>query len=72
MKIYSKVIFTVLFAFATSVGFAPPPAPGGGTNPACWPVCLPIDGGVVFLITAVALYGVVKIYDYQKKMKAKV
>jgi hypothetical protein len=72
MKTYSKIFYTVLFAFSASIGFAPPPAPGGGTNPACWPMCVPIDGGLVFLIAAVTLYGGIKVYDYQKKIKAKV
>jgi hypothetical protein len=72
MKTYSKIIFTTLFVFAASASFAPPPAPGGGMNPACWPLCVPIDGGLVFLITAVTLYGVVKLYDYQKRVKAKI
>jgi hypothetical protein len=67
-----NLLFTVLFMFVASVSFAPPPAPGGGTNPACWPVCVPIDGGLVFLIAAAVLYGGIKIYDYQKKAKAKI
>lgn len=67
MKIYSKIALTFLFVLVASNSFAPPPAPGGGTNPACWPTCVPIDGGLVFLIVAVTLYGGLKIYDYQKK-----
>ena len=48
-----------------------PAGPGGGTHPACWPYCVPIDKGLVFLIIAAGLYGGKKLYDYQKELKAK-
>ena len=72
MKSFSKIVFTTLFVFAASFCFAPPPAPGGGTNPACWPVCVPIDQGLIFLIVVVVLYGGIKIYKLQRSAKAKV
>ncbi len=72
MKTYYKIIFTILFLFTASASFAPPPAPGGGMNPGCWPMCVPIDGGLVFLIAIVILYGGIKLYGYSKKVKAKV
>lgn len=46
---------------------APPPPPSGG--PACWPPpCIPIDGGISFLIAAGAIYGGKKLYDKNKKV----
>jgi len=46
----------------------PPPPIGGGMNPPCWPPpCLPIDGGIGFLIAAAAVYGGKKLYDSQRK-----
>ncbi|MHB8260902.1 MAG: hypothetical protein ACYDCN_03735 [Bacteroidia bacterium] len=70
MKTSSKIIFTVLLILATNYSFAPPPPPGGGTNPACWPVCVPIDNGLIFLMVATALYGTKKLFDYQRKKVA--
>jgi hypothetical protein len=72
MKAFSKIIFTALFVFTASASFAPPPAPGGGMNPACWPHCVPIDNGLIFLIAAVTLYGVVKLYSYSKRRRVKI
>jgi hypothetical protein len=70
MKTASKIFFTALFIFITNLGFCGPAAPGGGGNPACWPICVPVDNGLVFLIVAAGLYGCKKLYDYQKKVKA--
>ncbi len=72
MKTSPKNIFTILLFFAVNVMFSAPAAPpGGGQNPACWPHCVPIDKGLIFLIIAAGLYGGKKLYDYQKKVKAK-
>jgi hypothetical protein len=44
----------------------PPPDPITG----CWPPpCVPIDGGVSFLLIAGAAYGGKKIYDNARKSK---
>lgn len=72
MKTTSKTILAFVFVFITSVSFAPPPAPGGGMNPACWPICVPIDKGFVFLIIVVVLYTGIKLYNFQKRAKAKI
>ena len=49
----------------------PPGPPGGGGGPpgGCWPpsTCIPIDGGLSFLLVAGAAYGAKKIYDNSKK-----
>lgn len=69
MKTYSKIIFTVVFVIVANDSFAQPPSP---TDPACWPVCIPVDNGLIFLMVAIALYGTKKLYDYQKRAKAKI
>ena len=72
MKLSLKSILTIVLIFAVNVVFSAPAAPpGGGSHPACWPVCVPIDNGLVFLIIAVGLYGGKKLYDYQKQLKIK-
>ena len=70
MKKSSKHIFLsgALVLLATVIQAAPGPPPGGGMSPPCWPPpCLPIDGGISFLIAAAAVYGGKKLYDHQKK-----
>ena len=70
MKIF-KSLLTVLFLFGLQFAYAAPaPPPSGGTTggPGCWPPpCVPIDGGIVFLMVAAGLYGAKKIYDLRKK-----
>lgn len=67
----SKFLFTAILLSAAQVLIsAPAPPPSGGTTgtPACWPPpCVPIDGGVIFLIATGTLYGAKKIYDLRKK-----
>lgn len=73
MKIVKLVLITIILFLALSgidVFAAGPPGPpnGGGGGPACWPPpCVPIDGGLSFLLVAGALYGGKKIYDISKK-----
>ncbi|MDQ3190826.1 MAG: hypothetical protein M3Q58_04460 [Bacteroidota bacterium] len=51
-----------------NLGFSQPPPPGGGGTQPCWPpsTCIPIDGGLGFLIAAAAALGIKKIYDKKK------
>ncbi|MBL7932046.1 MAG: hypothetical protein JNL60_09090 [Bacteroidia bacterium] len=45
-----------------------PPTTGTTTSPTCWPPpCIPVDGGIGFLIAAGAIYGAKKIYSSRKK-----
>lgn len=48
--------------------FAGPPPPPSGGSPGCWPPpCIPIDGGISFLIATGLFYGGAKLYSKQKK-----
>ena len=78
IKLYSFLAYVSLLLFTLSVNFVafcqPPggPPPGGqvpgGTGPPCWdPECVPIDGGLGFLIAAGAVLGAKKIRDYKKQ-----
>lgn len=71
MKTTLKSIFTLLLIFTVNVMFSAPAAPPGGGQPACWPYCVPVDNGLVFLIIVAGLYGAKKLYDYQKELKTK-
>ena len=70
--------FLVLAAFLTKIALyaqpsAPPPGAGGssGSLPPCWdPECVPVDGGLGFLIVAGAALGAKKINDHRKKNRA--
>jgi len=76
MKGIKLILITVTLLLATSIAnellAAGPPGPPsggpGGGGPPCWPPpCVPIDGGLSFLIVAGAIYGGKKIYDISKK-----
>ncbi|HIA11488.1 MAG TPA: hypothetical protein EYN69_05375 [Flavobacteriales bacterium] len=48
----------------------PPGPPGGGGDPPCWPPpCIPIDGGIGFLLAAGLAYGGKKALGSFKKEK---
>lgn len=73
MKQLSYFIYTLLFLIALSIvnntfAAGPPGPPGGGSGgPPCWPPpCVPIDGGLSFLLLAGAAYGGKKVYDISK------
>ena len=73
MKGIKLILITVTLLLVASfaselLAAGPPGPPGGGGGPGCWPPpCVPIDGGLSFLIAAGALYGGKKIYDISKK-----
>ena len=47
----------------TFVSNAQPPDPGDGENPGCFPPpCVPIDGGLSWLLIAGTVYGGKKLY----------
>ncbi|MBI2268843.1 MAG: hypothetical protein HYU69_00640 [Bacteroidetes bacterium] len=65
-----SVLLILLTPTLTSTLFAQPPGPPGGTtSPACWPPpCVPIDGGISFLIVAGIGLGVKKAYGSRKRI----
>ena len=63
-------LFIIIY-FGIDDGYSQPPPPGGGGGgePCCWPApctCIPIDGGIGFLIAAGIVYGCKKAYDSLK------
>lgn len=70
MKILKRTLILSLILFGSQVLLSAPPPPPGG-SPGCWPPpCVPIDGGVTFLIAAGAAYGAKKLVDARKKNKS--
>lgn len=62
------IIITSLF-FGLELN-AQPPDPGGGTDPKpnCFPPpCVPIDGGLSWLLLAGTVYGGKKVFDLNKE-----
>ncbi|HET6244703.1 MAG: hypothetical protein H0V01_14225 [Bacteroidetes bacterium] len=57
----------IVFPLFIQIGFGQPGPPGGGTQP-CWPpsACIPIDGGLGFLMAAAVALGIKKIHDKKK------
>ncbi len=75
MKKYLKQILVVIAILAMSIsanaqppaGAAPPGGPSGGAPPPCWPPpCIPVDGGISFLIAIGAAFGGKKAFDHFK------
>ena len=58
-----KILFTLFILVCIKfVNAGPPPPPPPPPTPGCWPPpCVPIDGGISFLIAAGAIYGVKKL-----------
>lgn len=75
---FRKLLLTTVFILLAHGLFAQPPGgppPGGATGtppPDCWPApCIPVDGGIGFLVLAGAALGGKKIYDAQKRKSQK-
>lgn len=61
-----KVFYTAVLILGAKLSFAQPPLPDPISG--CWPPpCVPIDGGISFLLIAGAAYGGKKIYENRKK-----
>ena len=69
--ILKKTILLTFFALVYNTAIAQPPGgPGGGGtgNPSCFPPpCVPIDGGLSWLLIAGAAYGGKKAYEMNNK-----
>ena len=62
--------FILLLSFSSSLQAQPPGpgGPGGGGDPPCFPPpCVPIDGGLSWLLLAGAAYGGKKVFDSKNK-----
>lgn len=56
------LFFALIVSSMPGPGGGPPGPPGGPPGPPCWaPPCIPIDGGVVFLIAGGCIFGIVKL-----------
>ena len=70
-KLLATFSFALLFIFSSPMQAQPtqpPGPPGGGGGPGCWPPpCVPIDGGISWLLLVGAAYGGKKIFDSAKK-----
>lgn len=63
-----RAFFIIVFSLGlhSMIFSAPAPPPSGG--PGCWPPpCIPIDGGIGFLMAAGAAYGAKKMLSGRKK-----
>ena len=73
LKKFAPYIFTIAFIIVAFAIQAQVPAGGGapgGTNPSCgcFPnPCVPIDGGISFLVAAGVALGGKKLFDASKK-----
>jgi hypothetical protein len=67
MRILKFILTIAIVLFANQLLFSAPPPPPAG-SPGCWPPpCVPVDGGITFLIAAGAAYGAKKLYNSRKK-----
>jgi len=66
---YKHLIILILFTLGSIAVFGqgPPGGPAGGAAP-CWPPpCVPLDGGISFLLAIGAAYGAKKAYQGLKE-----
>ncbi len=66
MKRFSSLLILLALIILPQITIAQPPDPGGGgdNKPGCFPPpCVPIDGGLSWLLLAGAVYGGKKVYD---------
>ena len=74
----TRILLAAFFVACDIMLFAQPPGgppPGGGGTtggvPPCWaPECIPLDGGIGFLLVAGAALGAKKIYNNREKNRA--
>jgi hypothetical protein len=63
----SLLVLTSSVALAQPAGGGPPGGPGNNAPPPCWPPpCIPVDGGISFLIAIGAAFGGKKAYEHFK------
>lgn len=77
-KMIKKGIAALFLVGSAAMTFAQPPGgppPGGGgtqgTDPPCWdPECIPVDGGIWFLLLGGTLLGIRMIYAQRNRSRA--
>ena len=64
---FTLIIFFIL-SFNEIFAQSPPPPPGEEEDPCGWPPgnCVPIDGGIGFLLAAALTFGAKKLHDHKK------
>lgn len=63
-----SLILLVFVALGQPPGGGDPPGGPGGGDPPCWPPpCIPVDGGLSFLVAIGAAFGGKKVYSALKK-----
>jgi hypothetical protein len=69
MNLFVRRLFLLLaLGFSLGAFSAPAPPPSAAGSPSCWPPpCVPIDGGIGFLMAAGAAYGAKKLLQSRKK-----
>lgn len=71
MKLVKYFLFLIIF-YASAAQVKAQPSSGGGGPAACFPPaspCVPIDGGIGFLIAAGIALGSKKAYQYNQRKK---
>lgn len=67
MKKLLYILALLLIGFSTDLKAQPPDPGGGQDDPGCFPPpCVPIDGGLSWLLIAGVAYGGKKVYEMNK------
>jgi len=70
MKKLISILFIFFLCLSIDLNAQPPDPGGGGGGPNCFPPpCVPVDGGLSWLLLAGSIYGGKKIYDQSKEEK---
>lgn len=65
--LFTFFLLLVSMVYGQPAGGGPPGGPAGG-GPPCWPPpCVPVDGGISFLLAIGAAYGAKKAYQNIKE-----
>lgn len=60
-------VFALIFGASALPLYAPPTPPAGGGPPPCWPPpCVPVDGGLGFLVAAGVALGAKRAFGAKK------
>jgi len=69
LLLFAALVMITLISYAQPAGGGPPGGPAGG-GPPCWPPpCVPVDGGISFLLALGAAFGAKKAYQHLNEEK---